>query len=894
MSERPTVYLVDGTAYVYRAFYAIRQPLSTSAGLPTKAVFGFKNMLQKLVQKEKPQYLGVAFDERGPTFRHEMDPNYKANRPPMPDDLEVQIPYIHRLIEAFNIPTIRLQGYEADDILGTLARRYEEQGCDVVLVTSDKDLCQLVTEHTTILDTMKDQRFGVAEVKQRFGVDPKYVVDFLGLMGDTSDNIPGVPGVGEKTARQLLEEFGTLDALLEQAETVKRPKLREALRDNAELARQSRELATINVESPVTVDLPALALIDPDAEALTTLYTELEFHSDLQAIRSAKPAAKPVNKDYRAITDLADLEAEIEALRQADGFAIDTETTSQDPMAADLVGISLAHQPHAGVYIPLRHNYIGAPPQLDAGLVLERLRPLLEDPAVSKYGQNIKYDVIVLQRQGVALRGVVCDTMIAGYLLNPSRRAHNMDALSREYLQYEPIRYEDVAGKGAKQVTFDQVDVERATQYSAEDADVTLLLARELRPRLATAQLDDLFAGVEMPLIDVLVALERRGMALDSAYLRQMSLDLQGRMATLLHDIHTLAGEEFNVNSPPQLQRILFDQLKLPPGKKTKTGYSTDVSVLENLAVEHDLPKLILEYRHFAKMKSTYVDALPQLLNAETGRLHTSLNQTIAETGRLSSSNPNLQNIPIRSQLGREIRRAFIAAPGHRLVSVDYSQIELRLLAHLSEDPVLIEAFHSGEDIHTRTAMEVFGVELAAVDDDMRRMAKTVNFGILYGLSPFGLAQRLHISVEAGRTYIHNYFDRYPRVKQCLDGIIGQGRDRGYVTTLLQRRRYLPDIDSTNRNVREAAERTAINMPFQGSAADLIKLAMIRLHEQIKTEAWPCHMLLQIHDELLFEIPDEAVEDMVPRIAATMEGVWDLAVPLTVEIGQGNNWAEAH
>lgn len=895
MSERPTVYLVDGTAYVYRAFYAIRQQLSTSAGVPTKAVFGFKNMLQKLVQKEQPQYLGVAFDERGPTFRHEMDPNYKANRPPMPDDLEVQIPYIHRLIEAFNIPTIRLQGYEADDILGTLARRFEAQGCDVVLVTSDKDLCQLVTEHTTILDTMKEQRFGVAEVKERFGVEPRYVVDFLGLMGDSSDNIPGVPGVGEKTARQLLEEFGNLDALLEQADAVKRPKLRQSLRDNAELARQSRELATIDVQTPVNVDLPALALTDPDSDTLAALYAELEFHSDLQAIRSTQPAAKPsVDKDYRTITQLAELDAEIAALQQADGFAIDTETTSQDPMLADLVGISLAHQPHAGVYIPLRHSYIGAPMQLGAELVLERLRPLLEDPSVPKYGQNIKYDIIVLQRQGITLRGVACDTMVAGYLLNPSRRAHNMDALAREYLQYEPISYADVAGKGAKQVTFDQVDVERATEYSAEDADVTLLLARELQPRLATAHLNDLFADVEMPLIDVLVALEQRGMALDSAYLRQMSIHLQGRMETLVHDIHALAGEEFNVNSPPQLQRILFEQLKLPPGKKTKTGYSTDVSVLENLAVEHELPKLILDYRHFAKMKSTYVDALPQLLNTETGRLHTSLNQTIAETGRLSSSNPNLQNIPIRTQLGREIRQAFIAAPGHRLVSIDYSQIELRLLAHLSQDPVLIEAFHSGEDIHTRTAMEVFGVELAAVDADMRRMAKTVNFGILYGLSPFGLAQRLHISVEAARTYIHNYFDRYPRVKACLEGIIAQAREQGYVTTLLQRRRYLPDIASTNRNVREAAERTAINMPFQGSAADLIKLAMVRLHHHITSEAWPCHMLLQIHDELLFEIPDDKVSDVVPRITATMEGVWDLAVPLTVEMGEGKNWAEAH
>ena len=894
MTERPIVYLVDGTAYVYRAFYAIRQELSTAAGLPTKAVFGFKNMLQKLVQKEKPQYLGVAFDERGPTFRHEMDPTYKANRPPMPDALEVQIPYIHRLIEAFNIPTIRLQGYEADDLLGTLARRFEAQGCDVVLVTSDKDLCQLVTDHTTILDTAKDQRFGVAEVKERFGVEPRYVVDFLGLMGDVSDNIPGVPGVGEKTARRLLEQFGDLDGLLDQVDAVKAPKLRESLRDNAELARRSRLLATIDVETPVDTALPALALADPDNDALAALYTELEFHNDLRAMRSARPAVKPVDKDYRTITDLADLDAEIAALRQADAFAIDTETTSQNPMLADLVGISLAYQPHTGVYIPLRHSYIGAPPQLDAGLVLERLRPLLEDPEVPKYGQNIKYDIIILQRQGITLRGVACDTMVAGYLLNPSRRAHNMDTLARDYLQYEPISYEEVAGKGAKQVTFDQVAVERATAYSAEDADVTLLLAQALQPQLMSVQLDKLFVDVEVPLIDVLVALERRGMALDSAYLRQMSLDLQGRMEVLLHDIHTLAGEEFNVNSPPQLQRILFEQLKLPPGKKTKTGYSTDVSVLENLAVEHELPQRILDYRHLAKMKSTYVDALPQLVHPQTGRLHTSLNQSIAETGRLSSSNPNLQNIPIRSQLGREIRRAFIAAPGHRLVSVDYSQIELRLLAHLSEDPVLIEAFHSGEDIHTRTAMEVFGVELAAVDDDMRRMAKTVNFGILYGLSPFGLAQRLHISNEAARTYIHNYFARYPRVKDCLDGIIAQARQRGYVTTLMQRRRYLPDIASSNRNVREAAERTAINMPFQGSAADLIKLAMVRLHHQIASAAWPCHMLLQIHDELLFEIPDDAVSDVVPRITATMEGVWDLAVPLTVEVGQGSNWAEAH
>jgi len=518
----------------------------------------------------------------------------------------------------------------------------------------------------------------------------------------------------------------------------------------------------------------------------------------------------------------------------------------------------------------------------------------LEDPAIPKYGQNIKYDYIVLQRQGVTMRGLAFDTMVAGYLINPSRRMNNLDALAREYLDYIPISYEEVAGKGARQVTFDQVEIERATAYSAEDADVALLLTQALRPRLAEYQLESLFHDVEMPLVEVLAALEMRGVMIDAAYLRQMSQHLQVQMEALLQHIYTQAGEEFNVNSPPQLQRILFDVFKLPTGKKTKTGYSTDVSVVENLALEHDLPRLILDYRQLAKMKSTYVDALPQLMHPQTGRIHTSFNQTITETGRLSSSNPNLQNIPIRSELGREMRRAFVAAPGHMLVSADYSQIELRLLAHMSGDPVLIEAFRAGQDIHMRTAMEVFGVDESIVDSDMRRMAKTVNFGILYGLSPFGLAQRLHISNEAARTYIDNYLARYPGVKECLDGILVAARQQGYVTTLLQRRRYLPDITNANRTIREAAERTAINMPFQGSAADLIKLAMIHLHRQIVTEHLPCHMLLQIHDELLFEIPENAVEEMVPRITETMENVWQLEVPLTVEVGQGHTWAEAH
>ncbi|MEE8291500.1 MAG: DNA polymerase I [Candidatus Tectomicrobia bacterium] len=895
MSDRPTAYLVDGSAFVYRAFFAMRQ-LSTSQGVPTNAVFGFKNMLQSLVRQEQPHYLAVVFDERGPTFRHEFDPTYKANRPPMPDDLAAQLPYIHRLVEAFNIPRLSLQGYEADDIMGTLARRFAAQGCEVVLVSGDKDFCQLVDTHVTMLDTTKDQRLGVAEVRERFGVEPERVIEVFGLMGDASDNVPGVPGVGEKTAKQLIATFGTIEEVLARVDEVKQPKLRERLREHAESARRSRQQVTIDVDAPVDIALEALTLGPADSAALRMLYEELEFKTDLQALGHGTDAAPPtVEKHYRSLFTLAELEAEIAALRQSGGFAFDTETTSRDPMVADLVGISLAHTPHAGVYIPLRHSYLGVPQQLDREVVLERLRPLLEDPLLPKYGQNIKYDFIVMQRHGVTVRGVAFDTMVAGYLLNPSRRANNLEALAQAYLQYTPMSFEEVAGKGAKQVTFDQVDVERATAYSAEDADVTSLLVQVQKPRLAEDGLERLFHEAEMPLIEVLAAVEMRGIMIDAAYLHGMSKRLLVQMDGLLQDIYTLSAEEFNVNSSQQLQQILFEKLRLPSGKKTKSGgYSTDVSVLENLAIEHELPRLILDYRHLAKMKSTYVDALPQLINAHTGRIHTSLNQTITETGRLSSSNPNLQNIPIRSELGRQIRQAFIPAPGHVLVSADYSQIELRLLAHFTEDAALMDAFRLGQDIHTRTAMEVFGVETEAVDDDMRRMAKTVNFGIIYGLSPYGLAQRLHISNEDARRYIASYFARYPRVKTYLDDIIAQAGEQGYVTTLLQRRRYLPDIQHRNRAIREAAERTATNMPFQGSAADLIKLAMIRLHGQVEAEQLPCRMLLQIHDELLFEIPTDAVEEMIPRIRDTMEGVWPLRVPLTVDIGQGPNWAEAH
>ena len=894
MSERPTAYLVDGSAFVFRAFYAIRQELTTSDGTPTNAVFGFKNMLQKLMRQEQPDYLAVVFDERGPTFRHEADPTYKANRKRMPDELAAQLPFIHRLVEAHNIPKLSLQGYEADDIIGTLSHRLEAEGLDVVLVSGDKDFCQLVTPHVTIFDPMKDQRIGEAEVEERFGVEPARVIEVLGLMGDASDNVPGVPGIGEKTAKKLLTTYGTIEELLARTDEIKQKKWRENLIEHAESARHSRQQVTIDTAVPIDIGLDALKFEEPNIDALRALYEELEFKTELQSLGVGEPAAPAVSKRYRAIMTLDELDAEIAALQQADGFAIDTETTSQDPMRAELVGISLAHQPHEAVYIPVAHRYAGAPAQLDRAEVLERLRPLLEDPNRPKYGQNIKYDLIVLQRHGVSLRGLAFDTMVAGYLLNPSRRANNLDALAREYLNYTPISYEEVAGKGAKQITFDQVDIERATAYSSEDADVAALLAHCQQPKLQEHQLERLFQDVEMPLIDVLADLEMRGITVDADYLRDMSERLQIQMDALMEDIYRLAGEEFNINSSQQLQKILFEKLKLPPGKKTKTGYSTDVSVLEQLAFEHDLPEHILDYRHLAKMKSTYIDALPQLIHPETGRIHTSLNQTITETGRLSSSNPNLQNIPIRSDLGRQIRRAFVAAPGHRLISADYSQIELRLLAHFTRDPVLTDAFRQGQDIHARTAMDVFAVDENTVDSDMRRMAKTVNFGIIYGLSPFGLASRLHISNDEARSYIDNYFARYPLVKSYLEGIIEEAREQGYVTTLMQRRRYLPDMNNRNRMVREAAERTAINMPFQGSAADLIKLAMVQLHQQIKTENLPCQMLLQIHDELLFEIPEAAVDEMIPRIKETMEQVWALEVPLTVEVGQGDNWAEAH
>ncbi len=892
MSERPTAYLVDGSAFVFRAFYAIRQELTTSDGTPTNAVFGFKNMLQKLMRQEQPDYLAVVFDERGPTFRHEADPTYKANRKRMPDELAVQLPLIHRLVEAHNIPKLSLQGYEADDIIGTLSHRLEAEGLDVVLVSGDKDFCQLVTQHITIFDPMKDQRIGEAEVEERFGVEPARVIDVLGLMGDSSDNVSGVPGIGEKTAKKLLETYGTIEELLARVDEVKQKKWRENLIEHAASARHSRQMVTIDTNVPIDTGLDALKFEPPDIEALRALYEELEFKSELQAL-GAEPEPE-IEKYYRTILSLEELDREIADLRQAAGFAIDTETTSQDPMVAELVGISLAYKPHEAVYIPVAHRYEGVPSQLDRGEVLERLRPLLEDPSHPKYGQNIKYDLIVLERHGVSMQGLAFDTMVAGYLLNPSRRANNLDALAKEYLRYTPMSYEDVAGKGAKQITFDQVDIERATAYSSEDADVAALLVECQKPKLADHQLDRLFEEVEMPLIDVLADLEMRGITVDADYLQDMSERLQIQMDALMEDIHSLAGEEFNINSSQQLQKILFEKLKLPLGKKTKTGYSTDVSVLEQLAFEHELPEHILDYRHLAKMKSTYIDALPQLIHAETGRIHTSLNQTITETGRLSSSNPNLQNIPIRSDLGRQIRRAFVAAPGHRLISADYSQIELRLLAHFTRDPVLTNAFRQGQDIHTRTAMDVFTVDESAVDSDMRRMAKTVNFGIIYGLSPFGLASRLHITNEQARNYIDNYFARYPLVKAYLDGIIEEARDQGYVTTLMQRRRYLPEMNNRNRMVREAAERTAINMPFQGSAADLIKLAMVQLHQQIKTENLPCNMLLQIHDELLFEIPEAVVDEMIPRIKEVMEQVWDLEVPLTVDVGQGDNWAEAH
>lgn len=890
-----TIYLIDGSAYIHRAFHAIRG-LASSSGLPTNAVYGFTRMLLKLLEDKTPEYVAVLFDAKGPTFRHERYAEYKANRPPMPEDLAVQIPYIHQVTEGFRIPMLRMPGYEADDLIGTLARQAQKAGFSVVMVTGDKDFIQLVTDQASIWDPMKDKTTTAAEVAETFGVTPARMVDVMGLSGDTSDNIPGVPGIGQKTALTLIREYGTLEALYEEIETLKRKKQRENLITHRDQAFLSRDLAAIQTEVPIPDGFAPeqLKRVDPDTETLGRLFRFLEFR-ELQQTYSEGAAAAP-EKTYEAVTDPEALEALARRLAAADVIAIDTETTSEHPLWARLVGVSVSMSPHEAFYIPCGHDYIGAPDQIPCDTVLAALAPVLSAPTPKKVGQNIKYDWTVLSRHGVELAGVGFDTMVASYLINPAKRAHNLDQIALDFLDHKTIPYESVAGKGKSAVPFSQVAVEAATDYAAEDADVTFRAYEVLRDRLDEIGLTELMETVEMPLVPVLMRMENRGIRVDRDRLRTLSGVFSDEMDQLEARIHEMAGESFNIKSSQQLGRILFEKLGLPTRKKTKkkTGYSTDVEVLTFLAGVHDLPALVLRHRTLAKLKSTYTDALVGLIHPETGRIHSSFNQTVTATGRLSSSEPNLQNIPVRDAEGRQIRSAFIPREGWQLVSADYSQIELRILAHVSEDPILIESFERGEDIHTRTAEEVFGATPDGITPALRRQAKAINFGIIYGMSAYGLSRDLGISRRMAKTYIDQYFKRYAGVKQYLDQTVAAARESRQTATLLGRIRLLPDIDSPNANVRGFAERMAVNTPIQGTAADLIKLAMIRVDRAIAEAGLESAMLLTVHDELVFEAPPEEIAPLTELVKGIMEGVWSLRVRLKVNVDSGDNWAEAH
>ncbi len=886
MTDRPRLFLIDGSSYLYRAFYAIRH-LSNSKGLPTNAIYGFTQMLLKVLKEHRPDYLAVVFDSKAPTFRSQTYKEYKANRPAMPETLIPQIPYIKKIIEGYRIAILEKDGYEADDLIGTVAKALESEA-DVVIVTGDKDILQLVSDRIQVYDTMKEKRMGVEEVKGRFGVSPEQVVEVMGLAGDTIDNIPGVPGIGEKTAIELIKQFGSIDHLLSHLDRVPQKKLRERLEKYGDLARLSRTLAMIRTDVPIAFQKEDFALSPPDSKSLRALFKELEFNKFLKELPQENSEGKE-SRDYRLVTHEEQFLSLLQDLKESTCFAIDLETTSPHPMWAKLVGISLSHRPNQAFYIPLAHQQ---GEQLPLSWTLERLRPLLEDPEVKKVGQNIKYDWIVLKHHGIHLRGLLFDTMIASYLLNPTKHNHNLSEIAREYLDREMADYQEVTG--GKSITFDHVDLERARDYSCEDADVTLQLFHLLQPKLKEEGLAPLFEQVEMPLTTVLAKMEMNGVKIDIDLLNDFSKEIESQLDAKMEKIHRLAGEPFNINSSQQLGKILFDKLKLPVIKKTKTGFSTDVEVLEKLSLHHELPLEILGYRNLSKLKSTYIDTLPRLLHPETGRIHTSYNQTVTATGRLSSSDPNLQNIPIRTEEGNRIRQAFIPEKGCLIASADYSQIELRILAHLSQDEVLMGAFHRDEDIHRRTASEIFGVPMEEVTPSMRREAKVINFGIIYGMSAYGLSQQLGTEPRIAQAYIDEYFKKYTGVQAYLQKCLEEARTKGFVTTLLNRRRYLPEINASTVAIRQASERMAINTPLQGTAADIIKVAMIRIQNRLEELHLMTKMIMQVHDELVFEVPEQEVQKTLSMIQQEMENVIELTVPLKVSIHSGKNWAEAH
>jgi DNA polymerase I len=906
-SDSKLLILVDGSSYLYRAFHAL-PPLTNSRNEATGAVFGVTQMLRTLLKEYEPALIAVVFDAKGKTFRDELYSEYKANRPPMPDDLRSQIEPLHAIVRALGLPCLIVDGVEADDVIGTLAEAARHRNIDVLISTGDKDMAQLVEPHVTLINTMSGQRLDVTGVAEKFGVPPERIVDYLALIGDTSDNIPGVPGIGPKTAARLIAEYGTLDAIIAAADSIK-GKTGERIREHLDQLPLARRLVTIKRDVDLDVAPEQLARTPPDTEALKELYRRLEFRRLLEEVLSADGSANAPGHagdtardgpapadDYQAILDEKTLDAWIARLEQAEAFAFDTETTSLEAFDAELVGLSFALRAHEAAYVPLAHDYDGAPLQLARDRVLARLKPLLEDARIGKIGQNLKYDITVLASYDIAPQGLRHDTMLESYVLDSTATRHDMDSLALKYLGRKTLTYEEVAGKGAKQQSFSRVDIGVATHYAAEDADITLQLHEALWPRVAEVEgLKFIFEEIEMPLVPVLARIERRGVLVDAGMLRAQGEELGRQIEAVERQAFEAAGEDFNLASPKQIQEILFDRLGLPVLQKTPKGQpSTAESVLQDLALDYPLPRLILEHRALSKLKSTYTDRLPELVHPRTGRIHTSYHQAVAATGRLSSSNPNLQNIPVRTEAGRQIRQAFIAPSGCKLLAADYSQIELRILAHLSGDARLIEAFRDGLDIHRATAAEIFGVGLGQVSAEQRRSAKAINFGLIYGMSSFGLARQIGVTRNSAQEYMDRYFARYPDVQRFMEETRRRAAAQGYVETLFGRRLYLAEIQSRNRQRREYAERAAINAPMQGTAADIIKRAMLNIDAWLQNEGEGIHMIMQVHDELVFEVPEARCDEAVDAVSRKMAAAADLRTPLVVDTGIGDNWDLAH
>jgi DNA polymerase-1 len=894
MSKNKTLYLVDGSSYLYRAFHALPN-LTNSHGEPTGALLGVANMLRRLLNEEQPEHIAVVFDAKGPTFRHELFPEYKANRPPMPGELRSQVEAILEFTRLLGLPLLQVEGVEADDVIGTLAQAAEEAGMDCVISTGDKDMAQLVTDRTTLTNTMTGEDLDSAGVKKKFDVTPEQFVDFLALTGDKSDNIPGVEKCGPKTAVKWLQEWGSLDEIMAHADEIG-GKIGENLRAALEQLPLSRELATIKRDLDLGCGPDELQRREMDKPALTDSLKRYEFNSWLQELAGDKPAEDKAETDYHTVTTEAQLDALLELLQSAKLIAFDTETTSLDAMRAELVGLSFSVRADRAFYLPVGHDYPGAPAQLDRDTVLSRLKPLLEDDSLLKVGQHIKYDMNVLSLYGIQVKGVAFDTMLESYVFNSTGSRHDMDSLALKYLGRRTTHYEDIAGKGAKQITFNQVRIEEASHYAAEDADITLRLHEHLWPRLEEVpSLASVLRDIEVPLIPVLARMEQHGVLIDGDLLKRQSKEMAEQIHKLEKESHDAAGQPFNLGSPKQLQEILFDKLALPVVRKTPTGQpSTAEDVLQELAVDYELPSLILEYRSLSKLKSTYTDRLPEQINARTGRVHTSYHQAVAATGRLSSSDPNLQNIPVRTPLGRRIRQAFIAPEGWLIMACDYSQIELRIMAHLSGDTGLLEAFRDKVDVHQATASEVFGVPYDEVDSGQRRAAKAINFGLMYGMSAFGLSRQLNIGRVEAQAYMDTYFMRYPGVQQFMEQTREKARELGYVETLFGRRLYLPDIKASNMQRRQAAERAAINAPMQGTAADIIKRAMIEVDAWLQQARPAANLVMQVHDELVFEVREDQLEALKKAVVKRMAGAAELDVPLVVDTGHGPDWDTAH